>query len=882
MDNDPQSALGHVNRGIAAHRAANNDDAKRHFAQALLLEPSSELAWLWFSEVTDDPAEQRYCLGRARRINPDSAGKDRWGALSGIAEKVPHEINDIAHPPMPPSFTASQAAHHGIPRLHLPRAHRVRKIQPISPLASAPVIAKGKGPASRLWSWLALALIVAVVAAIAVFADSTFGQDEPTQFVAVVGPMSGPDSDVGVQMTRGARLSVNAYNLDRKGPKLGMLVFDDQNDPELAVQRANEIVADSRILVVIGHGTSDTSVAAAPIYQAAGIAAITGQATTDELDHIPDYFRTVFDNSTEGQLLTTYLQDVLQVKTISVIVGPGKYEESLYGAVSANFSMDGTVKNTWNLTTDNREASIQAIVDGIASDPDAGMIVLTLTTHDAHDVMLAVRRRGLNPRLFGGESLGNTSFAASFANEPEEAKTPGFFTEGMYSMSPLIYDSVSGDALAFDKAYADAYNAAPGWRSAKVYDAVTAGAAGIQNAALSGKKEDTESTRRLVGKQIHAINSPDVALRGLSGPLYFMPDGNSPQNFSVGRFASGILTSAPTQYRLVTNPSQYDVEAEIQSGRAVQIDSDLYRQYRVAYVGLEMIELRDLDMARQSYTADFFIYFRYVGDDAPLNVIFSNATSASQGLGEPLESSVGADGLHYRLFRVQGTFTEPMNFESYPWDQHELTIRLQNPLLTQADITYVPDIAILTTPQDDRLVSGFDNSRPFNRIPSWTVDEVNFTQVAVTSTADDYETAGLVQFSEFRAELGLGRDVFSFLIKNLLPLVLLALATYIALWFPAEQAGTRINFSFTALLAATVMLGAISNQIPNIGYTVAIEWGFYVYIGLAAVLVLLNIAVDRSYNAKQFARVRRLDIAIRVIYPMAIAGTILVYWMKYS
>ena len=38
------------------------------------VDPESELGWLWFAAVTDDPAEKRYALDRAVSINPDSLG----------------------------------------------------------------------------------------------------------------------------------------------------------------------------------------------------------------------------------------------------------------------------------------------------------------------------------------------------------------------------------------------------------------------------------------------------------------------------------------------------------------------------------------------------------------------------------------------------------------------------------------------------------------------------------------------------------------------------------------------------------------------------------------------------------------------------------------
>jgi tetratricopeptide (TPR) repeat protein len=94
MENDPQSALGHLNRGIGEFGDGELEDARRHFAQALLQEPDNELAWLWLAEASETPGQKRYCFDRAVAIDPDSAGLFRRDALraAGIDSEVPPVI----------------------------------------------------------------------------------------------------------------------------------------------------------------------------------------------------------------------------------------------------------------------------------------------------------------------------------------------------------------------------------------------------------------------------------------------------------------------------------------------------------------------------------------------------------------------------------------------------------------------------------------------------------------------------------------------------------------------------------------------------------------------------------------------------------------------
>jgi hypothetical protein len=238
-------------------------------------------------------------------------------------------------------------------------------------------------------------------------------------------------------------------------------------------------------------------------------------------------------------------------------------------------------------------------------------------------------------------------------------------------------------------------------------------------------------------------------------------------------------------------------------------------------------------------------------------------------------------GEKFAIFRINSTFVEPMNFQDYPWDRHVLTISIENLSLPQADLVYAPDQSNLRQPQAERLRSGIDFTRPFNRIPSWIVDRVLFAQEsAVTRSTTLNPRTGAPEYAQastYQVQMSYGRDVHSFLTKNLLPLALLALVTYISLFFSPANAGTRIGFSITAILTTSVLLQSLAGNLPDVGYTVALEWGYYVYIGLSALLVLINITIERWYKAKRFAAVQQLDRFARIFYPSVLLGVIAAY-----
>ncbi len=872
MEQPPATPIALLNRGIAAYHEGDSDEALRLFAQALLIDPESELGWLWFAAVTDDPAEKRYALDRAVSINPDSIGVASRKRMLDVTPVMPNELTDIGAPPLPPELADLEAQPRFVPRLALPRPSRL----------------VATGVRWVRWRWVLLVvLLVALAAATAFLALSS--QPPERWYFAVAGPLSGPNSRLGIEMANAADLAIARVNetggID--GRQIALLRYDDQGNPEIAREQAADIVADERPLLVLGHRTSAPSIAAGEVYREAGMPAISGSATADALTaDNPWYFRTIFINSFQGTLLATYVRSNLGHDTASVITTTRPYEQSLSTAFTEAFAASGNVKHTWELDRDNREASMRSIVDALAADPDPGMVVLCLQQEDARDLLLAIRRAGLSPPMIGGDALGEEGFAALFADEPEEADQPGYFTEGMYVAAPMIYDAIGGDALAFARLYQETYGHWPSWQAAKAYDAATMAVHALSVATLDGDPSALAADRTAVRDALAAVNASDVALRGLSGPLFFDETRSVPQAFSVGRFTGRLLTSAPWQYRLDPDPSHDDAAADLESGRAITVDGWLLRRYPVVDVGIDINEIRDLDVATESFLADFFLWFVAPEDDPALtDVFFPNATKPRLKLERPLEERTEADGTTYRMYRVQRTFSQPLDFHDYPWDRHTLRIVVQNVALQADDVVYVPSPATIALPQDVRLRSGSDLAQSFNNASNWEASQVDFVSEATTGrsvqSAESDNANAYVQFSKFVTEITMQRDVRGFLLNNLLPLGLLALVTYLSLFFAPDQAGTRVGFAVTSILTASVLLESVTGPL-DVGYTVAIEGTYFVYIALSAALVFINITIERLYKGRRFKAVTRLDTAARVVYPLVCLVTIAFYVARFG
>jgi ABC-type multidrug transport system permease subunit len=111
---------------------------------------------------------------------------------------------------------------------------------------------------------------------------------------------------------------------------------------------------------------------------------------------------------------------------------------------------------------------------------------------------------------------------------------------------------------------------------------------------------------------------------------------------------------------------------------------------------------------------------------------------------------------------------------------------------------------------------------------------------------------------------------------------LLVLVTYVSLYFSPQSLEARVSFGVTGILTTAVLLTSVRSALPDVGYTVAIEWGFYAFIVLAALCILVSMYANRLYQQRRLSDIRRLDLVARIAYPAIVAVVVLAYVIKFA
>jgi branched-chain amino acid transport system substrate-binding protein len=154
-----------------------------------------------------------------------------------------------------------------------------------------------------------------------------------------VGPLTGGIAHLGKDNENGARLALDEANaagikLGGKPVKFELVPEDDQADPKIGNTVAQKLV-DAKVVGVVGHLNSGTSIPASSIYNGAGIPMISGSSTNPALTEqgFKTVFRVVGRDDQQGPAVANYLIATAKPKTAAVIDDATAYGEGLANEV---------------------------------------------------------------------------------------------------------------------------------------------------------------------------------------------------------------------------------------------------------------------------------------------------------------------------------------------------------------------------------------------------------------------------------------------------------------------------------------------------------------------------------------------------------------------
>ena len=333
----------------------------------------------------------------------------------------------------------------------------------------------------------------------------------------------------------------------------------------------------------------------------------------------------------------------------------------------------------------------------------------------------------------------------------------------------------------------------------------------------------------------------------------------------MGLFQNQHFIPALIQLKPVTDLRQVvDIDQKLASEDILTIDSRYMHKVNVVYTGMDVNEISDLDIKSAAYTVDCHLWFRYQGDFDASAIEFTNLAEPLQVQELSAESDV--DDVHYRAYRIKGRFKGNFEFHNYPFDRQDLVVRFRHTDLRLEDLVYVRDVVGMRDVREYAILAKLKQTRALDSLSDWQAKRARFFQDVVRADSTlgnpkflDLRFDDTIQYSRFNMVIRLQRDSLGFTLKNMTPVFLVIAAGYLILFIPADTVVPRVAAALNALLNMAFFHVRLSNDLPTIGYVVAIEYIFYAMYLLGLFGLFTSIFSYIAFKQKQEQTVRRLE-----------------------
>ncbi|MDM8558581.1 ABC transporter substrate-binding protein [Candidatus Parabeggiatoa sp. HSG14] len=519
--------------------------------------------------------------------------------------------------------------------------------------------------------------------------------ERETIHIAFVAGKNTPDGKSNID---GIQLYLNMINQEGgiNGRKVILDVFDDQNDPALAKQKALEIVEKNQAIAVIGHLYSSCSISGGEIYKENHIPAVTPFSTNVKVTQNNEwYFRTIFDDDLQGHFLAYYVKNVFHKNTASIVHSNdayGAYLAQVFSQTSSDLGIEVKYQWTFQENDAHKDQTLSKIVEELkAKSTEAGVIFLATHTNEGVYLIKSIKDLGIKNVILGSDAFAS-NFQKGFKKFQKKQKNPGYYTEGLYVATPLIFDSANKQALDFKEIYQTAYKKELiDWHPAFAYDAAIMLVDAIKKSGISGIKTTLQADRQKLRDYLaNDLTRIDNAIKGVAGFNYFDKHGDAQKPISMGIYKSGTIISAPIQFKDIPNFKEVSNLKNVkQDKRILQIGDKYMYKTNVVYTGIRVNEISDVDLAASTYTLDFYLWFRFKDIFDSKNIEFINAIKPIQ-LDEPIDTII-EEGMNYHLYHVKGHFKKNFMSKYHYYGLHNFGMSFHHRQLPRHNLIYVKD-----------------------------------------------------------------------------------------------------------------------------------------------------------------------------------------------
>jgi hypothetical protein len=312
---------------------------------------------------------------------------------------------------------------------------------------------------------------------------------------------------------------------------------------------------------------------------------------------------------------------------------------------------------------------------------------------------------------------------------------------------------------------------------------------------------------------------------------------------------------------------------------------------RTMRIGFYVNAVREVDWRAQNFLADFYWWIRYPNPASEQDQKLAEALEFVNGnldvngkLGileheeQERKTVPGPDGDElYVAYRSVGRFYFEADFRSYPFDRQKLPIVIEHEVLTAEELDLVDD-------EDSYRRSGGPEERwglaPTLQVPDLKIERATrefTTQKYRTNFGDPTIRDVATSFARVTFTIEGGRDSGAYLIKILIPLLIILVLAYLVFFVPARELEVAVGLTVTSVLACIAFQLTVADDLPSIGYVVISDRIFhlcYFLIMTAMAETVYTHGLEKRGRESAAAKIERWA---RYLYPaMFVVGLLLI------
>ncbi len=277
-------------------------------------------------------------------------------------------------------------------------------------------------------------------------------------------------------------------------------------------------------------------------------------------------------------------------------------------------------------------------------------------------------------------------------------------------------------------------------------------------------------------------------------------------------------------------------------------------------IHMELLDLISIDSVQQSFVAN--LYYEMVWHDESMahngpatkvmdldqiwhpNIHILNQWDLQFTL--PAKATVFQDGRVFYQQRASGTFSQPLELGKFPFDSQSIELTLVSAGFLSEELNIIIEESSGVVPELS--------------LPDWSVTEWSIQSDTVSSGLKGINWDRVVLSVEVERHAGF------YLLKILLPLVLIVFMSWAVFWLDPSQVGAQISVSITAMLTLIAFRFSMTSMLPSISTLTKLDW-FLTHSTLLIFLGLMEV-VYTSWLATsgELARARRIDRLSRWIF----------------